>query len=444
MFKQLVSILIVILVVGAILFVAALIFIPQEVHQTWLQWGLPPQPLEQLQARFQPAGPGESAQVRLYGTLEARPIHVMSEVRGRAVAVLVEEGDWVEKDQVVIRLDPTDVQAQIAAAEEGLAAAQAAREAAAAGPGPETQRVAQSQVDAARAALANARRNLDYARNVWENPLTLDAQIDQTAALIPVAQAQVDAAQADIHQIDALLVDARTDGSREGKYRVRILEEQRAAAEANLAAAQARLQGLRETLKLLKQTRENPLALLAQVHQAEGGVKVAQAGLQVALAQYAAQTAAPQPEAVAVAEAQVQQAQAALDLARWQQPRLRIPAPASGQVQSRLIEPGEMVEPGQPLITLADTRTMEVWVYVPARDLHRVHLGETLPVEVLAIPGQAFQAQVFYIAPEAQFRPTNVLDPEERGDMVFLVKLRLPNEEGRLKPGMPADVLLRK
>ncbi len=111
-------------------------------------------------------------------------------------------------------------------------------------------------------------------------------------------------------------------------------------------------------------------------------------------------------------------------------------------MQAKLIEKGETVTPGKPLITLADTRQMEVWVYVAAGDLHRIRLGDTLPVEVLALPDELFQAQVFYIAPEAQFRPTNVLNPDDRGDMVFQVKLQLDNQDGRLKPGMPADVLL--
>ena len=443
MIKRILIILISLLLATAIVFLAALTLMPSQTIQTWRQWQLPQTPLLQMQpwlGRFQPA----SDQVRLYGTLEARTLHAMSELEARATEVLVTEGDWVEVGQPLIRLDPTDVQAQIAAAEKAVTAAQAARNATAAAPGPEVHQLADSAVAAAQTELDNARRSLEQARKALQNPLDLDAQINQTAALIPTAQAQVQAAEADIRQLQIFIDDARTDGSMQGKYKVRILEEQKAAAEASLDAANARLSGLYRTLTLLKKMRAEPLALEAQVHQAEAAVIVAQAALQTAEAERTAKTAAPQPEIVAVAETGVRQAQAALNQAHWHEKRLTVTAPAAGRVQAKLIEKGEMVTPGKPLITLADTRQMEVWVYVAAGDLPRVHMGDALPIEVLALPGQHFRGRIFYIAPKAQFRPNNVLNPDDRGDMVFLVKLHVDNPDGLLKPGMPADVILRR
>ncbi len=443
MAKNLFTKLLALLAVAALLFLVALFLIPNQVQSIWQAWNLPETPLQQMQTRLGLMEPA-SKEIRLYGTLEARTIHAMSELEGRAIEVLIDEGDWVEQGALLIRLEPTDIQAQVIAAEEALKAAEAAREAAAAPPSPETKALAESNVAKARIDLDNAQRTLSHAQKVLANPLTLEAQINQTAALIPVAQAQVDAARASVRQMEVLIADAQGDGSRQGQYRLQILKEQKAAAEASLEAAQARVEGLRQTLALLKEMRANPLNLQAQVHQAEMAVAVAEAALQVAEAERDAQIAPPQPEAVAVAEARVQQAKAALDLVLWKQDRLTIVAPASGRVQAKLIAEGETVMPGKALITLADTRQLEVWVYVASQDLHRIHVGDTLPVEVIALPDETFEAQVFYIAPEAQFRPTNVLNPDDRGDMVFLVKLLLDNEDGRLKPGMPADVLLPK
>ena len=434
MLRQILRITLILILAAGMLLLAAWIFIPDQVIQAGERCHLPA--LSSLQTATQPH------EIRLYGTLEASTFHAMSQIQGRVTQVLVEQGDWVEQDQPLIQLDPTDAQAQIAAAQDALQAAQAARDAVAAPPSPEIRQVAESAVQAAQTELENARRQLAHAQDMLENPINLTSQIRQTAALIPVAQAQADAAQASIKQLDVLIQDAQADGSRQGKYRVQILQAQKQAAQANLDAANARIQGLRRTLALLKQIQANPLALQAQVHQAQAQVKVAEAALQVAKAERDLRTAPPQPEAVAVAEADVAQAQAALDLARWQAEQLTITAPAAGRVQTRLIHPGEIASPGQPLLTLADTRIMEVWVYVAAEDLHRVHLGDTLTVEVLALPDHPFLGQVFYIAPEAQFRPTNVLNPDDRGDMVFLVKLHLDNSDGILKPGMPADVIL--
>jgi len=209
-------------------------------------------------------------------------------------------------------------------------------------------------------------------------------------------------------------------------------------------AAQARLDGLYRTYALLEEMRKEPLALLANLHQAENAVALAQAALEVARAQRAQQIAPPSPETVAVADAQVQKAQAALNLVQWQADRLLLSSPIAGRVQARLIEPGEMVQPGTPLLTLMDTSQMEVWIYVAEQDLHRVHLGDKLPVTVLAIPDKTFQGKVYFIAEQAQFRPNNVLNPDDRGDMVFLVKLHLANADALFKPGMPADVTLPK
>ena len=441
MIKRILTVLLALSFAAIVVFFAAILLMPEQVEQTWRLWRLPPAPLAQMQSWLGRAQPS-SHEVRVYGTLEARTIHAMSELEGRAIQVLVEEGDWVAAGQPLIRLDPTDVHTQIAAAEEAVAAAQAARDAAAAAPGPEVQQMADTAVAAARTQLENARRSLKQAQQVLENPLVLEAQINQTAALIPIAKAQIEAAEADIKQLQILIDDARTDGSMQGKYKVRTLEEQQAAAKASLDAAKARLGGLYRTLALLKKMREEPLALEAQVHQAEAAVAVAEAALRTAEAEREAKTAPPQPEVVAVAEAGVKQAQAALELARWAEDRLVITAPASGQVQTKLIEKGETVAPGKPLITLADTREMELWVYVAEKNLHQIHLEDRLPIEALALPDQRIQGEVFYIAPKAQFRPNNVLNPDDRGDMVFLVKLHVSNPDGLFKPGMPADVIL--
>ena len=438
--RKFLSLFIPILLAVVILFTAALLLIPHRVETLWLRAGLPTETISQMETLSGQVS--EPQEIRLYGALEARVTHVMSELTGRAVAVLVDEGAAVVAGQPLIRLDPTDARAQIAAAREGVAAAKAARDAAAAPPDDSLTALADESVAAARINVENARRSLEQARDMLENPQALTAQINQTAALIPVAKAGVDAAEAGVKQVQVLIDQAKNDGSREGKYKTRILTEQKAAAEEELKAAQARLNGLYRTLTQLKKMREEPLALEANVHQAENQLRLAEAALKAAAAERDAKVAPPQPEAVAVAEAGVQQAEAALALARWQEERLAIPAPLAGRVQARLLEPGEVVQPGQPLMEITDTEQIELWAYVSQQDLHQVHLNDSLPVEVLAIPGSRFDGEVFFIASEAQFRPGNVLNPDDRGDMVFLIKLSLDNPDGRLKPGMPADVIL--
>jgi hypothetical protein len=51
---------------------------------------------------------------------------------------------------------------------------------------------------------------------------------------------------------------------------------------------------------------------------------------------------------------------------------------------------------------------------------------------------------VTFVASEAEFTPKNVQTREERVNMVFAVKVELPNPDQALKPGMPADAVLRE
>jgi multidrug resistance efflux pump len=82
-------------------------------------------------------------------------------------------------------------------------------------------------------------------------------------------------------------------------------------------------------------------------------------------------------------------------------------------------------------------------VYVPEDELGRVYLGQVVEVEVDSFAGHVFSGTVSYIAQEAEFTPKNVQTEKERVNMVFAVRVRLPNPEHWLKPGMPADAILR-
>jgi hypothetical protein len=63
-------------------------------------------------------------------------------------------------------------------------------------------------------------------------------------------------------------------------------------------------------------------------------------------------------------------------------------------------------------------------------------------VTVDAYAGRTFLGSVIYIADEAEFTPRNVQTREERVNMVFAVRVALPNPDHALKPGMPADAIL--
>ena len=69
-------------------------------------------------------------------------------------------------------------------------------------------------------------------------------------------------------------------------------------------------------------------------------------------------------------------------------------------------------------------------------------LRATVSVTVAAYHDRTFPGEVTFIATRAEFTPKNVQTREERVNMVFAVKVSLPNADHALKPGMPADAVL--
>jgi HlyD family secretion protein len=102
-----------------------------------------------------------------------------------------------------------------------------------------------------------------------------------------------------------------------------------------------------------------------------------------------------------------------------------------------------VVQPGQPLYKVADLDTLELRAYVTGEQLASVRLGQRVQVRVddgdalRTIPGT-----VTWVSATAEFTPTPVQTRDERADLVYAVKIRVPNPDGALKIGMPGDVTL--
>jgi multidrug resistance efflux pump len=122
-----------------------------------------------------------------------------------------------------------------------------------------------------------------------------------------------------------------------------------------------------------------------------------------------------------------------------QRDRQTLRSPLDGWLIRTVFEPGEQVPPGAPVAVVADLRGLTLKVYLPEDQFGRVVLGQAASVVVDAYPGEVFSGQVTFIASEAEFTPRNVQTREDRVKSVYAVKLRVPNDDLRLKPGMFAD-----
>ena len=123
-----------------------------------------------------------------------------------------------------------------------------------------------------------------------------------------------------------------------------------------------------------------------------------------------------------------------------QRDRQTLRSPIDGWVLRTVFEPEELVPIGAPVVVLGDLTDLTLKVFLPENRFGHVLLGQTAEVRVDAYPGQAFVGTVTFIGSEAEFAPRNIQTQEDRIKMVFPIKLRVPNAELRLKPGMFADV----
>jgi len=122
----------------------------------------------------------------------------------------------------------------------------------------------------------------------------------------------------------------------------------------------------------------------------------------------------------------------------------RIINPEAGTVLATYAKAGEVVQSGQSLYKIADVDTLILRAYITEKQLSQVRLGQQVQVHVdqgggslLTLPGV-----VRWVSSKAEFTPTPVQTRDERADLVYAVKIYVPNSKGVLKIGMPGDVSL--
>ncbi len=372
------------------------------------------------------------------GFVEGEEVVVAPETSGRIAEMLVDRGDAVQAGDTLVHLDDAVLQNQRSEAEAGLAAARANLDRVLAGPRSE-------EIAAARAALARAEAERDgaaqaviSAQDAISNPLSLDAEITAARTQVGLAEQNVEMAEANLAETEL----QHNYYAKQGGDVKRGWDLQLQAVRAALAQAQAELEGAQNYLNVLWAMRANPLTLEAQLHATEIEHRLAEAQVEAAQAALDELEAGPTQEQIAMAEAQVRQAKAAVGLVDVQIAQLMLVAPMDGIVTSRSGQAGETATMGAPLLTIANLDEVTLVIYIPENRIGQVRLGQEVEVRVDSFPERVFVGHVSSIAGEAEFTPRNVQTQEERVNLVFAVKVRIPNPGYALKPGMPADATI--
>lgn len=151
---------------------------------------------------------------------------------------------------------------------------------------------------------------------------------------------------------------------------------------------------------------------------------------------------------VATAEAQIAAAEAETRRIAAQIEDSALSAPMPGRVLYRLAEPGEVVSAGGPILTLLSLEDVYMEVFLPAREAGLLPIGAEARIVLDAIPDFAIPATVSFVSPEAQFTPKQVETLDEREQLVFRVRVRIPEDlvQGRIehvKTGLRGVAVIR-
>jgi RND family efflux transporter MFP subunit len=153
----------------------------------------------------------------------------------------------------------------------------------------------------------------------------------------------------------------------------------------------------------------------------------------------AVSAARAQEKVVEAARTRVIQARAQLADIDAQLAELQINAPTDSVLEVLSVKVGDVLPANREVATLLLPQHLWVRVFVPEPWLGLIKVGDPVRVRVDSFPGKDFAGTVEQINRQAEFTPRNVQTVEDRVRQVFGVKVRLPNNDDRLRAGVAAD-----
>ena len=355
------------------------------------------------------------------GTVEMTEINVAPEAAGKILAVNVKEGNTVHVGDLLAQLDDTLLKDQRAITASNLETAKIAL----------VQLTSPATIANLQSAIAQDRQAIDDAQQAYDNQkyfTTNQDAVKNSQSSLVLAQRALQDAQNDYDKVNG---DPSTSTDKANAYQ-------------KLYAAQQAYNSANYNYNLwLGKVDSQQLNIKA------AALAVAKAKLPEDEALLAVLNGGPIPDnATGAGIVQLQQARIAVQLAQAnlnllddEISKTTVTSLVNGMVMTRNAEPGSVVNAGAVMLTVGRLDELTITVYVPEDRIGEVILGQTANVSVDSFPGVVFKSVVSYISDQAEFTPRNVETVSGRKNTVFAVKLSLSDTTGRLKPGMPADVV---
>lgn len=249
----------------------------------------------------------------------------------------------------------------------------------------------------------------------------------------PDLEAQVLRDEAALHKAEAQLQDL-VKGSR---------NQELAEAFANVAAARSTHDKALADLQRYNELYRQGAISQQQLEASAVGYETAKNALKALEARMSIVEEGNRPDAIEAQRLEVERSKAVWDLGKSQLADTVISSPGNGVVLSKNYEPGEFVNAGSAIATIGDLLDCWVKVYIPSTQMGLLTLGQAASIKVDSYPDRVFSGKIKEISQNPEFMPRQSLTQNERANMVFAVKVRIQNDEGILKPGMPADVVFQ-
>lgn len=256
----------------------------------------------------------------------------------------------------------------------------------------------------------------------------IEAKVKQAQGALAMAQAKLDQAQTG----ESLQADVSAN-------QIKTAEAAVMKATANLNAMTATYNRVKSLYEKGSVSAQKLDEVKAQYEAAQGMMQEAQAALNSAIAgQKQVQIREGDVQAV---QGGIEQAQGAYDEAKAYLENTVLKAPCDGIVTLRTMEPGEMVNAGTPVFQITDLSNTYVEINVSEDKIGRVNLGQAAEIKVDSFPDQVFKGKVIYISDAGEFAVKKAVNEQYEHDIkTFKVKVRVPNQDLKLKVGMTAYV----
>lgn len=342
------------------------------------------------------------------GRVEGDQVAVGAKVGGRIIRLPIQEGQTLPAGEVIAELSSEQAKAQLEQAEHDV---HAAREEV----GQAHSRIAVLEQEIKTRETAVQLAEKESRARIGE----AESAVEAARARLPRAQAERQRTERDFDRSRQLLAKGLIANQEADHARAAF---QSAKAEEDVAKKQ--IAQAEESLKLARTTTLAVELRKRELAQAKERLREAGAAFEAAKAR------------VQTLEARVAQALADVK-------DMRVLAPFNGTVLQKLVQEGQVVAQGSPLVTFVDMSKLYVKVYIPEMEIAKVRLGNPARVYVDAFPKKYFEAAVSEVSQQAEFTPRDIHMKDERVKLVFAVKLALKNPQGFLKPGMPADAKIK-